>query len=814
MNTKIKMSIVNLIILVFFSCKDSSTKRIKEDLIDHKNTNWTILGPGGGGSTFIPTFSYKSEKDFFIRCDMTGAYHTNDGGNSYEEINYPNGSQSFAYDPENPSVMYIGANTLNKSMDGGKTWVRIYPFEEDIVKESYSGDHADYVIKVRKSSLYNIADTETGAFGNSPKVKNIKVDPNDSKYIYFSMNNFFFHTQNGGESWSRLKMDSEVEFIYTNSGDAKDNVLVFTSANVNTVSKKNWKVKTNDYPSMMQPAFSVTGGTISKGTGSLFYALHNNEVDRDSGKSAPTELWISKDQGKTWQQHTGAVLTNSTNTLPTYSTLAASENDAQNVYVVTSNYEEKKGDGTKAVWFGALKSGDSGETWDWVWKGGGGSGQYGVRDGNDASNLKDAWVNEAFGKDFIRLIDVGVAPNNGDVAIVTDWYRSMKTVDGGKTWKTIYSTRQEDGSYISNGLNVTTTYGVHFDPFDSTHMAISYTDIGYHHSFNQGKSWYRSTKGIPVEWQNTCYWVEFDPGTKNKMWSVWSSLHDFPRGKMTRNPKWKQYAKGGVAVSTDGGLSWTPSVEGTGFDTPGTCIVLDKNSPQENRTLYVAAYGKGVFKSTDNGKTWKLRNNGIKGSMAAFEITVVPDGTLYLITSPTPQHRNGEVGREVFMGAVYKSTDGALTWEQLDVGEKTLFPNGLAYDPENPNRLYLGSWSDIQLSDLIGRSVAIATGGNKLLDLDGGILMSEDGGTTWSRVFDENQFVYDVTVDSSRPGRIYCNTFNQGAYLSDDYGKSWKKMKDYDFHWGHRVIVDENNSENVYLTTFGSSVWHGKPATE
>ena len=91
--------------------------------------------------------------------------------------------------------------------------------------------------------------------------------------------------------------------------------------------------------------------------------------------------------------------------------------------------------------------------------------------------------------------------------------------------------------FISRGLDVTTSYGVHFDPFDSNHIAISYTDIGYHHSFDRGKSWIRSAEGVPADWVNTCYWMVFDPEVKGKIWSVWSYLHDFPRGKMTRNPK-------------------------------------------------------------------------------------------------------------------------------------------------------------------------------------------------------------------------------------------------------------------------------------
>ena len=110
--------------------------------------------------------------------------------------------------------------------------------------------------------------------------------------------------------------------------------------------------------------------------------------------------------------------------------------------------------------------------------------------------------------------------------------------------------------------------------------------------------------------------------------------------------------------------------------------------------------------------------------------------------------------------------------------------------------------------------MARSTGGNKLLEMKGGIFLSEDGGNTWKSIFDEDQYVYDVTTDEHHPGRVYCNTFNRAAYRSDDYGKTWKKIKGYDFHWGHRVVVDNNDPENIYITTFGSSVWHGKPLTD
>ena len=793
---------------MFIMCCQNSTSQYNDGelITEDQENHWTRIGPGGGGSTFIPTFSYSSPDRFMLRCDMTGAYLTDDGGLSYDLVNFPGGSHSFAYDPSDPKTILIGSKALNKSSDGGKTWERIFPAKQDVKKELFEGDHADYNILTNEESLYQ----ETG---RSKTVRNVKVDPIDPKTIYFSINNYFFHTSDDGVTWSSISFEQNIDFIYTDSLEDGE-VYVFTSNGIFVVDKTTWEYSFDVFPEQMQPGFSFTGGTIKENGHTVFYGLNNDESLRIHGGIAPSTLWISRDFGKSWEQALDAVLMNSENTIPTYSKISAAENDAANVYSVTSSYQEKRENGTIAHWYGTLKSDDAGRSWHWVWKGGGGSGKYAVKDGEDATNLTDAWVREAFGGEYIRLIDVGVAPNNGKVAVVTDWYRTMKTIDGGKTWEEIYSVKQPDGSYISRGLDVTTAYGVHFDPFDREHVAISYTDIGYHHSYNGGKSWYRSTSGIPPNWHNTCYWMVFDPEVKDKIWSVWSGLHDFPRGKMTRNPQWTEYGKGGVAVSLDGGKSWTPTVDGMGFNTPSISIVLDENSPVDNRTLYVAAYGKGVYKSTDDGKSWELQNKGITGSLAAFELTIQPDGTLFLITSATPQHINGEKGREVHMGAVYKSTDGADSWIKINVGGKVLFPNGLAFDPDDPDRLYLGAWADIHLSDLIGGDWARETGGNETLDLDGGIFLSEDKGDTWEQIFDADHYVYDVTVDPNDPDRVYCNTFDQGAYRSDDAGKSWGRIKGYDFHWGHRVIVDEHNPDNTYLITYGSSVWHGKPVTE
>ena len=736
-----------------------------------------------------------------IRCDMTGSYITSNGGKSYEQVNFRNGASAFAYDPNNQNTIYIGASFLHRSTDGGKTWSQIFPKPEDITQESYFSDHASYSARTKDTSLYN----------SNNDITAIRIDPSDSKNVFVAMGSALLYSKDNGNTFKKQQIQENIISIYA---DKSNILLIHTSKAVYHLDKSSYTLQRNELPANMSPVFSYATGNV-KGTGkTIIYALHHDTNQPVEGEFGYSEIWTSDNKGESWKRITDTTITNAASKInPSYSMIACAEADAAQAYVVCNRYEDKT-NGALKYWYGALKTNDAGNSWHWTWKGGGGSGQYGVKDGIGVQNLTDAWAEKAFGGEYIRLMDVGVYPADGNTAIVTDWYRTMKTMDGGKTWNQVYSQPNSDSSYTSNGMDVTSTYGVHFDPFDKNHIAISYTDIGYHHSFNGGKSWIRSTSGVPTEWINTCYWLVFDPEVKDKVWSVWSGIHDIPRGKMTRNPNWKERAKGGVCVSDNGGRTWKPSIEGIGSNSPATSIVLDKKSPKNKRTLYATVYNKGVFKSTDDGKTWALKNNGIDSNNAAFEITLADNGNLFLTVSAIPAHKDGKKGRHFYSGAVYRSTDGAESWRKLKITEGLLFPNGIGVDPKDPDRIYLGCWADISISDLIGGDVVRATGGNDTLHMSGGIFISEDGGDTWKPTFDDSKYVYDVTPDPYHDGRVYCNTFNGAAYRSDDYGKTWKKLKDYNFHWGHRVVIDENDHEKVYLTTFGSSALHGAPVVE
>jgi photosystem II stability/assembly factor-like uncharacterized protein len=294
-------------------------------------------------------------------------------------------------------------------------------------------------------------------------------------------------------------------------------------------------------------------------------------------------------------------------------------------------------------------------------------------------------------------------------------------------------------------------------------------------------------------WRNTTYWLAFDPQVKGLMWGAFSGVHDLPRPKMWRNNNFRDTARGGIGVSTDGGRHWAPSNTGM-EETAFTHVLLDPASPAGQRTLYACGFGVGVYKSTDNGKTWQLKNDGIRElDPFAWRIVLGNDGALYLILARSNEGRYGMTGGS---GALYKSIDGAEHWTKLNLPQGVNGPNGLALDPRDNRRIYLAAWGQ-EREDV---------------DTGGGVFLSTDGGQIWTSVFSQSQHVYDVTIDAKTPDTLYICGFDAAAYRSIDAGLHWTRIQGYNFKWGHRVIVDPNDASKIYITTYGGSVWHGPAA--
>jgi photosystem II stability/assembly factor-like uncharacterized protein len=342
-------------------------------------------------------------------------------------------------------------------------------------------------------------------------------------------------------------------------------------------------------------------------------------------------------------------------------------------------------------------------------------------------------------------------------------------------------------------LEVTTGYSVVFDPFHDSHLFITTTDIGLMESNDGGKSWRSASKnnGIPKEWVNSTYWLEFDPEVNGKAWAVMSGTHDLPRPKMWRR-KGVAGFNGGILETEDGGKSWRPVSAQIG-EAAITHILVDPASPKTSRTLYACAFGKGVYKSIDGGNTWKQKNIGIAVKEPfAWRITRrEPDSVLFLVLSRRSE--DGSIGNEMD-GALYRSKNGAENWEKISLPAGTNAPTSLVVDPGHPGRLLLSAWGRV----MPGRFSP---------DTGGGIFLSEDDGKSWIRVPLQDEHIHDITYDP-RIKTFYACGFTGSAYRSTDL-KSWERIRGYNFKWGKRVEIDPRDPEKIFIITFGGGVWYG-----
>jgi len=714
-------------------------------LITHAN-DFTVVGPGGGGAMFHATISPHDSNEVLVACDMTGSYISHDGGHSWRMFNLRGPVHFFVFDPQQARTIYAGNQGLWRSTDDGESWQLIWPAPASIRDVRMSSDHSDETL---------ISDANRVG-----EIVALAIDPADSKVLVAGAvkegKSAVFISSNAGGTWNKVRDLADAPqkiWIDPHSDKAARDIYVSGKGGVSVRYHGTWQ----DRPASKGVVFTDVSAGFSGTHGNMLYATS------DAG------IFVSGDGGVSWGPSTlpgnGAQVR----------AIATSLNHPDSAYV---SYSHLQLDGK--TWMGVARTRDGGHTWSLVWK----------EDKTASPNIHDAWISKQIGVDWgENPLELGVAEQDPELCYGTDFGRTMITTDGGATWRASYSKQVPGGNWTSTGLDVTTSYGYLFDPFDANRRFIATTDIGLFRSEDSGRSWTRSVTGVPEEWSNTTYWVAFEPEVKGKMWGVMSGTHDLPRPKMWRHTPVTKF-RGGVCLSVDGGRTWKTSNSGMSETAP-THIVLDPTSSVGKRTLYVAAVGRGVYKSTDDGVTWVLKNNGItQKEPLAWRLARASDGTLYVVIARRSE--DGSIGNEGD-GAIYKSKDGAESWTPVKLPEGVNGPNGLAIDPQDSNRLYLATWTR-------------ATG---MHGVGGGILVSTDAGKTWKNVLQHDQHVYDVTIDPRDSSILYAAGFESSAWRSNDRGERWERISGYNFKWGHRVMPDLEDPTMIYISTFGGGVWHG-----
>ena len=740
-----------------------------------RTERWKIIGPGGGGTTYSPTISPHDSRLVVEYSDMTGDYITRDNGQSWRMFNLREEIAAFVFDPVDPQVIYAANAALWRSGDAGRSWKMIFPNPARDTVEHLIGDRANLSL-TSSDPAYPGGDITAMAIAAESNRRNSQ---GSLEHIYLSFQPsghsrldaalggrddgaILVTSADGGISWSRLAALPQRVLLLTANGRG---VIAVSGASAYRIGPDGGVTELGRIATAIRAASAARSGSE--------VWIYATGVD---GK-----VYLSKDSGLNWRPITPQLQQSS----GSFEAIAASDLHPEVAYVGFRGLQ--LGEGNENLFNGIAKTTDGGQTWRIVFK----------ESNQAAANLAPSWIEQRAGQGneniwFDAPDSLGVAPTNPDVAYATDLFRTYRTLDGGASWQEMNSKELSDGSWRSRGLDVTTNYGVQFDPFDSRHMYMDNTDIGLFQSTNGGQSWRSTSEGVPENWRNTTYWLAFDPTQRGLLWGAFSGIHDLPHPKMWRGRGFRNFT-GGVAVSTDGGNHWQPSNSGLPVDSI-THILLDPSSPVGSRTLYACAFGRGVYKSTDNGRTWTQKNAGIAGEEPfAWRITASQDGTLYLVVSRRNEGFNHSPSGA---GALYRSADKAEHWQRIELPAGVTGPTGLEIDPRDPQRLYLTAW---------GQEGDIA-------DQNGGVFASDDGGKTWQTFFTESQHVYDLTIDPRHPDTLYICGSDTAAYRSTDRGAHWSRIRGYDFKQGNRIILDPNDPGMIYITTYGGGVWHG-PAT-
>lgn len=260
---------------------------------------------------------------------------------------------------------------------------------------------------------------------------------------------------------------------------------------------------------------------------------------------------------------------------------------------------------------------------------------------------------------------------------------------------------------------------------------------------------------------------------------------------------------GGVWRSEDFGESWENLTDG---QIPVGSIGAIAVAPSNASTLYVGtgsaclrgnvSAGRGVYRSTDRGRTWELAGLEQAGQIGRVRVHPADPELVYVAALGHAFGPNPERG-------VFRSRDGGRTWDKvLFVSDSTGIVD-LAMDPGNPRTLYAAAWT--------GRREpwAIVSGST-----ESGVYRTHDGGDTWEKVGNglPEGIVgrVGVAIAASNPRRIYAIVQHEamgGLYRSDDRGESFhlvngdRKLFERAWYYGH-VYVDPRDEDTVYdLTT-------------
>ncbi len=727
-----------------------------------QSVSWEPVGLSGGGGMFTPAISPADPDLMMLNCDMSAAYLSTDGGRNWRMIHQAQLRTDTrcrpAFHPTDRNILYASSGgQLRISRDCGETFEPIGNLKKPLYGE-------------------------------------IAISPADPKTMLAGTRGGpCCLSRDGGLTWTECDgPDGPLLGFYFDRTAQGRTMFAATEQGVwrSSDGGRTWIEKTAGLPWKEIQGFA--GGSSAETNLALLYCTIKSKREGGAFKGG---VYRSRDRGDTWQPAMGPGINTETEKadqwaygpVAQYRQLLATDRQPLTVYVTNTStgFSPPHHDTV-------YRSDDGGDTW---------RDTYFEDPRFDRYNIAPNYMTASTGQCYKGgETPFGVAICNADPdRVILVRGEVHVTHDGGRSWLNGHTypapgaVPGPGSAWVCNGLVVTTTWNYYFDPFEPNRHYIAYTDIGMARSLDAGNSWIWWDKKSWAPWRNTCYEMAFDPDTPGKIWGAFSDVHDIPNDNII-SERHGHERPGGVCISRDFAASWRHEASGIPPKAV-TSIVLDPRSPKDARTLYAGVFDQGVYKSTDDGKTWTLKKDGLghPQNMRVSRVALHPDGTLLaMICAKRPAAGKPLMSEGV---GLYRSTDGAATWQKVNASQLFLYPKDFSVHPRDSRRILVGTcdagWDDES----------------------GGLYSTSDGGQSWQRIGRQARQTFGGYFHPQHDGWIYM-TLTEGApgaglWLSRDNGQSWQPFDALPFSNIQRVVFDPANDRQLYVTTFGGSVWRG-----
>jgi len=304
-------------------------------------------------------------------------------------------------------------------------------------------------------------------------------------------------------------------------------------------------------------------------------------------------------------------------------------------------------------------------------------------------------------------------------------------------------------------------------------------------------------------------------------------------------------ANGGIWKSVNGGLTWDPIFDDQKVASIGALAVFQANpdivwaGTGEGNPRNSVSVGWGIYRSLDGGRTWK--HLGLEKTEHIHRIVLHPTNPDVAWVSAL-----GKLWGENPERGVFKTTDGGRTWRKVLYVDERTGASDLVMDPANPNKLFVSTWQHRRWPWLFrsggpGSGIFVTYDGGetwkRLTEDDGlpagdlgriglaisrsnpeivyalveaeksALVRSDDGGRTWKTVNDDQRtanrpFYYsDIRVDPAWPNRVY--NIATRLSVSSDGGKTFEDIDTKTHGDFHAMWINPNDPAHLITGSDG-----------